>query len=183
MKKVGVCLVTIIVVSIWLISFPVYAQNGGNATNAQTPGEISENNQVVRELDSGIVVRYITFDFDNEIVVIKFDSDNSQTVTITEALFTEDTYELNQQEYTINGTTTVQFDARIVNNRMAITIGTEGGLYPFVESRQRFSFTNDYTSQQMIIGVSGGGLFGVGIVFLAAYRREMKMNDEIEKVT
>lgn len=160
----------------------VHAQSGGNNTNV-TESAPQANNDVVREINDNVVLRQIEYDFANETVIMVFDSERAEKVTITDALITEDRTEpLNRQQFTIDGRTVVNFNVRSYNRRIAITV--DGGrLQPFMKSDSLFDFTNDYTSQQVIVGIIFGGFLGVGIVFTASYKREMEMTDEVEKIT
>jgi hypothetical protein len=146
-----------------------------NATTAQN---------VERDLGDGLVVRDITYDFENETISVVMFSENEETVTFTDALITEDRTEpLNRETYTIEGETVVTFNVQSYNSRMAITIDANGQLHPFLKSDSLFDFTQNYTARQLIVSVIFGGMLGTGTVLVVAYKRKIKTSSEIQKVT
>jgi hypothetical protein len=111
-------------------------------------------------------------------------SKNTESITITDALITEDRTEpLNRQSYTIDGETVINFNAASYNSKMAITIDANGQLHPFLKSDSLFDFTKSYTPQQLVIAVIFGGLLGTSVVFVVAYRKQIKTSSKIKKVT
>lgn len=153
-------------------------ENATNETNATTTQEIQ------RDLGNGLVVRDISWDFENSTIAITMFSPNSESVTVTDALITEERTEpLNRQSYIIDGETVIRFNAETYNSKMAITIDANGQLHPFLKSDSLIDFTQNYTPQQVILSVIFGGVLGSGVVLVISYRKKIKTSAEIEKVT
>lgn len=158
---------------------------------AQTPDNeqmqeegTEETNEVLREVGDNVVVRNIEWNFNDESVVIQLDSDTSERITITDALITSDrTTALNRERFTIDGPTTVTFELNEYSRKMGFTIDAGGELQPFMESDSLFDFTDNYSSEQLLIGIAFGGLFGSVMVFGVAYKKQMKLSTKVERVT
>ena len=107
----------------------------------------------------------------------------NQRVTLTEMHMGDGFQQLNQKKNVPipEGRVTMQLWVNDEFSTMGFTVANPHGISGFKDSSGGFSFDETYSGNQMFFFGIFGFVGGVGIVSVAAYKRKMKLNSNVER--
>lgn len=179
-RKIAIVAIAVFVTGVTLTAFaiPVSAQSSNN-------NETTGTSETVVDLNPNLRITNVNYDFSNESIVITFDSDFAQSVTVQEAVAdpNQDYQELREETYQVNGKTRVTFDTSVTNDMLGVTVSSGKTIMLVEEKDTGFNFGGgEYTAQQVMVIMTFTGFVSITLAVGLAYKEESKVKNKITTV-
>ena len=158
-----------------------------NASTSQiedTDENASKPDDFIGCISSRCVLKVIDYNINsNGRATVELYSEVNQQVTLTEMHMGDGFQQLNQKKNVNIPEGRVEMELWVNNefSTMGFTVANAHGIAGFKDSSGGYSFDETYSGNQMFFFGIFGFIGGVGIVSVAAYKRKMKLNSNVER--